>query len=278
VIVFAIVALAHGSVIQKRDTSAVVRGTFADFRENCFPRGSLHGCKCTVTDKEGQDEIITFSSNEKCKKPVEIETAENKKALNEEITKKYASFRDNCFPRGSLNGCKCTATDGHGQEEVITFDTDDKCKKPVEIQTAENKKALNDEFKEKYGGLKENCFPRPSKGCRCSEKNATGHEVEKRYDTDADCKVPVSTRVRRQNQNVRDPVRERAQQNYAAVINELKDKFRGLKEGCYPRPKGCLCVIGKDNEGRDITQRRMKDSDCKCHPNERSRECPAPAA
>uniref|UniRef100_A0A915DAG3 Uncharacterized protein n=1 Tax=Ditylenchus dipsaci TaxID=166011 RepID=A0A915DAG3_9BILA len=25
------------------------------------------------------------------------------------------------------------------------------------------------------------------------------------------------------------------------VINELKDKFRGLKEGCYPRPKA-VCV------------------------------------
>lgn len=41
---------------------------------------------------------------------------------------------------------------------------------------------------------------------------------------------------------------------------------------------GCLCVIGKDSEGRDITERRMKDSDCKCQPNERSRECPAPGA
>jgi hypothetical protein len=35
-----------------------------------------------------------------------------------------------------------------------------------------------------------------------------------------------------------DPVAERARQNYAAVLDELKNKFAGLKEGCYPRPKG----------------------------------------
>uniref|UniRef100_A0A915D8V6 Uncharacterized protein n=1 Tax=Ditylenchus dipsaci TaxID=166011 RepID=A0A915D8V6_9BILA len=44
---------------QKRDTSVLMKDQFADFRENCFPRGSLHGCKCTVTDKQGQEEIIT---------------------------------------------------------------------------------------------------------------------------------------------------------------------------------------------------------------------------
>lgn len=57
------------------------------------------------------------------------------------------------------------------------------------VQTAENKKALNEEFKEKYGQLKENCFPRPGKGCRCTEKDASGHDKEKLYDSDADCKV-----------------------------------------------------------------------------------------
>ncbi|KAI1726334.1 Conserved Cysteine/Glycine domain protein [Ditylenchus destructor] len=269
-LVFAVNAL----IIEKRDTAAIVKDQFADFRENC-------GCKCTITNVQGGEDIITFSSYEMCKKPVEVETAENKKSLNEEITKKFANFRENCFPRGSGHGCKCTTTDSNGQEEVITFGTDDKCKKPVEFQTAENKKALNEEFKQKYGGLKENCFPRPGKGCRCNEKDANGQESEKLYESDADCKTLVTGRVRRQSgtsQNVRDPVRERAQQNYAAVINELKDKFKGLKEGCYPRPKGCLCVIGKDSEGRDITERRMKDSDCKCQPNERSRECPAPGA
>jgi hypothetical protein len=55
------------------------------------------------------------------------------------------------------------------------------------------------------------------------------------YDTEGDCKQQA--RRKRDNsrssspvsQNVRDPVREKAAQNYQAVLNELKDKFRGLK-------------------------------------------------
>jgi len=202
------------------------------------------------------------------------------------IQEKFANFREDCFPRGS-GGCKCTVKDSAGHEEITTFPTDDECKKPVEVQTAENKQKLNEEFKAKYGGLKDNCYPRPGRGCRCVEKNENGEETEKRYETDADCKVPASgTRRRRDlqrqssgtDQNVRDPVREKAQANYALVIEELKNKFKGLKEGCFPRPKGCLCVIGKDVDGRDITERRMNDVDCKCQPNEQSRECPAQAA
>lgn len=193
------------------------------------------------------------------------------------IKEKFGDFKDNCYPRGSANGCRCTIEAANGAQAIQTFDNDEQCRKPVEVQTAENKAALNEEFTQKYGGLKENCFPRPGKGCRCTEKDASGNEVERRYEADADCKAP-SRQKRQRDQNVRDPVRERAQQNYAAVVNELKDKFRGLKEGCYPRPKGCLCVIGKDNNGRDITERRMKDSDCKCQPGDRSRGCPAQGA
>lgn len=107
--------------------------------------------------------------------------------------------------------------------------------------------------------------------------------------------IQASARVKREerpSQNVRDPVREKAQANYQLVINELKDKFKGLKEGCFPRPKGesplsssspsyssslsgCLCTIGKTPEGRDITERRMKDVDCKCKEGERGPGCPA---
>jgi len=57
------------------------------------------------------------------------------------------------------------------------------------VQTAENKKKLNEEFEAKYGGMKDNCFPRPLRGCRCVEKDANGEEIEKRYEADADCKV-----------------------------------------------------------------------------------------
>lgn len=257
----------------KRDATTLDKG----FRDNCFPRGSGHGCTCSV-NTNGRDETLVFDTDDKCKKPVEIQTAENKQKVNVEIKEKFKDFRDNCFPRGSGHGCTCSVTDASGREDSVTFDTDEKCKKPVEVQTAENKKQLNDEFKEKYGGLKENCFPRPGKGCRCVTKSAEGQEQEQLYEADADCKVPKLRERRQASQNVRDPVRERAQQNYAAVVDELKTKFRGLREGCYPRPKGCLCVIGKNGEGRDITERRMKDEDCKCKPHERSRECPAQGA
>uniref|UniRef100_A0A914R910 Uncharacterized protein n=1 Tax=Parascaris equorum TaxID=6256 RepID=A0A914R910_PAREQ len=81
------------------------------------------------------------------------------------------------------------------------------------VHTAENKKKLNEEIKQKFGAFKENCFPRPSGGMK-------------------------RTTAQRPSQNVRDPVRERAQANYAAVVNELNEKFKGLKEGCFPRPKG----------------------------------------
>ena len=211
------------------------------------------------------------------------------------IKDKFDDLKDGCFPRGSGKGCSCTFKANDGSEVVNTFESDSECKKSVEgnfkeinflkqklseVQ-AENKKKLNEEFNEKFGSLKENCFPRPSGGCRCSEKDADGNEVTKNYNTKAECNVPA--RVKRgqvlssagRDQNVRDPVREKAQQNYAAVIQELKDKFKNNREGCFPRPKGCLCVTGKDSLGHDITTRYMKDEDCKCKAGEPG--CPATA-
>jgi hypothetical protein len=256
--------------VDKRDTAAVIREKFGDFKDNCFPRGSVNGCKCTIKKTDGAEEVQTFDGDEQCRKPIEVQTAENKQAMNEEFKEKYGNLKQNCFPRPG-KGCRCTEKDANGNEVEHKYETDAECKV---LSPAENKQAMNEEFKEKYGNLKENCFPRPGKGCRCTEKDANGSEVEHKYETDAECKEPI--RQKRQSQNVRDPVRERAQQNYAAVVNELKDKFRGLKQGCFPRPKGCLCVIGKDNNGRDITERRMKDSDCKCKPGDRT--CPLEGA
>ncbi|KAL3108452.1 hypothetical protein niasHT_015374 [Heterodera trifolii] len=136
------------------------------------------------------------------------------------------------------------------------------------VEIAEKKDALNEEFTRKFGDLREGCFPRPKgKGCRCTVKGPMGHGEEKRFDRDEEM-----------SQNVRDPVREKAQQNYAAVIDELKNKFKGLKQGCYPRPTGCLCVVGKDSAGREITERRRKETDCKCQKGERSAQCPADGA
>jgi hypothetical protein len=68
------------------------------------------------------------------------------------------------------------------------------------------------------------------------EKKTDGTEETKLYDTEAECKasrkkrdVAQSESPQPPSQNVRDPVREKAAQNYQAVLNELKDKFRGLK-------------------------------------------------
>lgn len=35
-----------------------------------------------------------------------------------------------------------------------------------------------------------------------------------------------------------DSIRTRAEANYAKVLDELHKKFQGLKEGCFPRPRG----------------------------------------
>uniref|UniRef100_A0A158P6Z4 Secreted protein n=1 Tax=Angiostrongylus cantonensis TaxID=6313 RepID=A0A158P6Z4_ANGCA len=208
------------------------------------------------------DTEIEFSTDDECKKPVEMVTADNKKKLNEEIHQKFGGFKSNM--------------------------------KSYSEQTAEHKTELNEEIKEKFGEFKENCFPKPSGGCKCNEKDVEGNEVVTAYNNVAECRIsrvtrdvgvavqrqPVNTNVYQQkvrgrdypSQNVRDPVRERAQENYRAVLNELNMKFKGLKEGCFPRPKGCLCVVGKTPEGRDITERRVKDSDCKCKEGEKG--CP----
>lgn len=36
----------------------------------------------------------------------------------------------------------------------------------------------------------------------------------------------------------RSTTEEQARSNYNKVVEELKEKFKGLKDGCYPRPKG----------------------------------------
>uniref|UniRef100_A0A0N5AR73 EGF-like domain-containing protein n=1 Tax=Syphacia muris TaxID=451379 RepID=A0A0N5AR73_9BILA len=113
----------------------------------------------------------------------------------------------------------------------------------------------------------ENCFLTTTKACFCVAPDNSIHEARN----------PESCRSERRKRatTTPDPVVEKARAGHSAVIQELKEKFAGLKEGCYPRVKGCLCVIGKDRDGRDITERRMKDADCKCKPGERGKGCPA---
>uniref|UniRef100_A0A914S109 Uncharacterized protein n=1 Tax=Parascaris equorum TaxID=6256 RepID=A0A914S109_PAREQ len=63
------------------------------------------------------------------------------------------------------------------------------------VTTALKKQEVNEQIKEKFGDFKENCFPKPSGGCRCNEKDADGNEVVARYDSEADCKVPLPISV-----------------------------------------------------------------------------------
>ncbi|KAK5984044.1 hypothetical protein GCK32_019725, partial [Trichostrongylus colubriformis] len=61
-------------------------------------------------------------------------------------------FRPNCHPK-PMGGCKCDITEGDMRTE-IEFDTNEDCKKPLEMVTADNKKKLNKEIEQKFGGFK----------------------------------------------------------------------------------------------------------------------------
>lgn len=138
-----------------------MKSQFGDFKENCFPRGSLHGCKCTVTTLDGTEEVKTYDSDADCKKPVE----------SMETPSFYDFF-------GIFTNFTIIFTKFYSKNAFL-------------VQAMENKARLNEEFKQKYGNLKENCFPRPKGGCRCVEKDADGNEVEKKFDSEADCNVSI---------------------------------------------------------------------------------------
>ncbi|TMS38030.1 hypothetical protein L596_004845 [Steinernema carpocapsae] len=269
-----------GLSVQKRDTAVLVHQKVDNLRDGCFPRGG-GGCSCTIK-KDGADETQSFDDLEACRRQT-IQTAKNKMTLNQEFKQKFGNLKENCFPKPK-SGCRCNVRDEAGAEVMKTFEKEEDCREVMDESAKEAKAAVNEEIKQKFGQFKENCFPKPSGGCKCNEKDGNGNEVVATYGSDAECKVSVSERSKRSpqrerpSQNVRDPVREQAQRNYAAVINELNEKFKGLKENCFPRPKGCLCIIGKDKDGRDINDRRMKDKDCKCQPGERGNGCPVGGA
>jgi len=269
------------STLQKRDTAVLMHQKVDNIRDNCFLRGS-GGCSCTIKKDGAPDETKMFDNLDECKKPTVAEVARNKATLNEEFKQKFGNLKENCFPKPK-SGCRCNVKDASGAEVVKNFEKEEDCRDVMTESAKAAKAAVNEEIKQKFGLFKENCFPKPSGGCKCNEKDANGNEVVATYGTDAECKIAVNPRVKRAgherpSQNVRDPVREQAQRNYAAVVNELNEKFKGLKENCFPRPKGCLCIIGKDRDGRDITDRRMKDKDCKCQPGERGHGCPLAGA
>ncbi|KJH46359.1 hypothetical protein DICVIV_07569 [Dictyocaulus viviparus] len=244
--------------IQCREAVGVAIG----FRPNCHPKPN-GGCKCDIKSG-GIDTLVEFASDE------ELATADNKKKLNEEINKKYGDFKENCFPKPS-GGCKCNVDLGHG-EQVMEYSSNAECRKSIEDKnpapmckifeylekTAQNKANLNEEIEGKFGNFKENCFPKPSGGCRCNEKDAHGNEVVTSYNNAAECKI---------NRISRDVGVATQRQPLNANVYQQKVRSRD--------PPRCLCVVGKTAEGRDITERRMKDSDCKCKEGERGPGCQA---
>ncbi|VBB26482.1 unnamed protein product [Acanthocheilonema viteae] len=254
--------------VTKRDTAAVLRKMHGNLRENCFPRPS-GGCMCTVKQENGVETVENYDSNEQCKLNITARLVHIVAFALVEIL----------IERSVILSClRFILIYFPSLQRAVPVDV--LCGM-MELQTMHNKKQVNEDLKDRYGNYKEDCFPTPSGGCKCIERNADGDKMVRKYDDETECKIPQKIKriaSERPSQNVRDPVRERAQANYRAVINELNEKFKGLKEGCFPRPKGCLCVIGKDQDGRDITERRMKDRDCKCQPGERGHGCPTGGA
>uniref|UniRef100_A0A0N5CGY1 Uncharacterized protein n=1 Tax=Strongyloides papillosus TaxID=174720 RepID=A0A0N5CGY1_STREA len=236
----------------KRDTAILIQNAFGNFKDGCYPKPN-GGCRCSI-NVNGAEEEQVFNNLDDCKKPVEVQTALNKIELNKEFKIVAGNMKDNCFPKPS-GGCKCTEKDGDGNEIVVPYDDVAQCR--------ENEKRLKRRVQ--YGKYKSNCVAKSNGGCICTIKRS-GLDTTQTYTKDADCKEleePV------------DPVTEQAKANYAKVIQELKTKFAGLKENCFPRPKGCMCIVGKDSLGHEITQKRWTDAECKCAEGEISKECPA---
>lgn len=61
--------VANAAII-KRDTAAVLRKQYGDFRENCFPRPS-GGCRCNVMEPDGMQTVKNYDSEAQCRVPVE---------------------------------------------------------------------------------------------------------------------------------------------------------------------------------------------------------------
>ncbi|VDK20924.1 unnamed protein product [Anisakis simplex] len=143
------------------------------------------------------------------------------------MTARYGDFKEECFPRPS-GGCSCNIKDAQGRQSVQSFSDDQECKIPIHgwlltlnnymIETAIKKQAVNEEIKDKFGAFKENCFPKPSGGCKCNEK-IHDKEVVHVYENDEDCRV-----------------------NAPSSAQKIHQKFGDFKENCFPTPSGgCKC-------------------------------------
>ncbi|VDP05667.1 unnamed protein product [Soboliphyme baturini] len=111
-------------------------------------------------------------------------TERHRQVLNE-LKSRFHNLRPHCFPRPK-NGCKCAE---NGNE--VAYSTDDECRiikdhqrgKEIEEKAREGHKQVINELNSRFRDYREECFPRPKSGCRCTE-----HGKQVTYGTDAECR------------------------------------------------------------------------------------------
>jgi len=165
--------------------------------------------------------------------------------VQEELEEKAKHLREGCYPRP--RGCLCEiGEDSDGNPQTERLYTDEEC--------------TTNAYEEGMHGSTEDEEEEDRKARKFVKRNPQDEEVENEEE-DGEESHEIGKRDR--NSQDPDPVREKAQANYNKVVEELNDRFRNYKENCYPRPKGCLCVIGTDSNGQDITKRIHDDRECK---------------
>ena len=99
------------------------------------------------------------------------------------------------FPLKTMIGFKislfllATIACAYGHSNILKRDTAAQEGKQI-AQAAMNKHQMNEELRQKVADLREGCFPRPSGvGCRCVVKDVQGHDQERIYQNDGDCRV-----------------------------------------------------------------------------------------
>ncbi|MFH4973872.1 hypothetical protein AB6A40_000581 [Gnathostoma spinigerum] len=167
----------------KKKLNKEIEARFGDFRDGCFPRPS-GGCRCNEKNAHGDEVVVNYRNSDECK----VQTRQSHVSSPSD-THQTDTFGEACRPSG--HGCECRIkSDTDGKMQILHFSTT--CKNAAqELRTAANKQKLSEEIKTKFGDFKDGCFPRPSGGCRCNEKNSLGEEVVVTHDKPEECKVPM---------------------------------------------------------------------------------------
>lgn len=274
----------------KQDISGDVKIVSTELKAGCIPRPSGNGCTCTELDIDGNERNISKKTDQDCRIDAVVPMRQRRDIKQTPIVHTEHVYAAIANEHPADIDVRVAAAGGAAE-------TDDSARKPRQLSPSSVYKpnspgaapAMGADATAREAGMGAASGGAPARPSVEHQHNVERRDVgvqprERPMGADGDERTAVGHHPNNKaashgfDQNVRDPVREKAQQNYQAVLNELKEKFRGLKEGCFPRPKGCLCVIGKDVDGRDRTERRMKDADCKCASGDHSPGCPADGA